>query len=271
MGQNDVVYDNVIVPFDSTVAGRTALAPAGDLAWRCGGRVVIVTNTDASDKASKAAIKSRAMSQSGADADFWVDLDHSLGTALVEAAKFRTKPIICVSAKGKPGGLLKGKRWALPALVQEVLEESTVPVLVIGPEADTSRGLPMTEIVVSTDGSEDSEQILPLAAEWAKSMKLKFTLIGVASEKSDSTQAETDYLAERISDVRGIVPEARHELVRASDPVEGLITFMDAHDDAILAMSTHGRTGGSRRSALGSVAQQVISRSKRAVLLRRPT
>ncbi len=265
------MYDNVIVPFDSSPSGRTALAPAGDLAWRCGGRVVIVTNTDASDKASKAAIKSRAMSQSGSDADFWVDLEHSLGTALVEAAKFRTKPIICVSAKGKPGGLLKGKRWAIPSLVQEVLESSPVPVLVIGPEADTSRGLPMTEIVVSTDGSEDSEQILPLAAEWARSMKLKFTLIGVASEKSETTRAESDYLSERIAELRDRVPEAHSELVRATDPVEGILRFMDAHENAILAMSTHGRTGGSGRSAVGSVAQQVIARSKRAVLLRRPT
>jgi len=147
----------------------------------------------------------------------------------------------------------------------------SVPVLVIGPETDTSRGLPMTEIVVSTDGSEDSEQILPLAAEWSRSMKLKFTLIGVASEKSETTRAESDYLSERIAELRDRVPEARSELVRASDPVEGLLRFMDDHEDAILAMSTHGRTGGSGRSAIGSVAQQVIARSKRAVLLRRPT
>lgn len=264
------MYDNVIVPFDSTVAGRTALAPAGDLAWRCGGRVVIVTNTDASDKASKAAIKNRAMSQSGADADFWVDLEHSLGTALVEAAKYRTKPIICVSAKGKSPGLLKGKRWSLPSLVQEVLEGATVPVLVIGPETDTSRGLPMTEIVVSTDGSEDSEQILPLAAEWARSMKLKFTLVGVASDKSSNTQGEADYLSARIAEVRDRVPEATCQLVQATDPVEGLLKFMDEHDNAILAMSTHGRTGAGK-STIGGVAQQVIARSKRAVLLRRPT
>ena len=154
--------------------------------------------------------------------------------------------------------------------MQEVLDHAPVPVLVIGPEADTAQGLPMTEIVVSTDGSEDSEQILPLAADWARSMKLGLTLVGVASEKSDSTTAETDYLEERIAEIRNQVPDAKYELIRAADPVEGLLGFMDARTDAILAMSTHGRTGTGRAS-LGGVAHQVVARCKRAVLLRRPT
>src|SRR5690606_35541500 len=88
------VYENVIVPFDGSPQGRGALAPAADLAWRCGARIVIVNNTDASDKASRAELKTRAMSLSGADVDFWVDLEHSLGRALVEAARFRPDPIV---------------------------------------------------------------------------------------------------------------------------------------------------------------------------------
>ena len=71
------VYENVIVAFDGSGQGRAALAPAGDLAWRCGAKIVIVNNTDASDRASREALKTRAMSLSGADVDFWVDLDHT--------------------------------------------------------------------------------------------------------------------------------------------------------------------------------------------------
>ena len=41
------VYDNVIVPFDGAMSGRVALAPAADLAWRCGARVVIVNQLQA--------------------------------------------------------------------------------------------------------------------------------------------------------------------------------------------------------------------------------
>src|SRR5262245_7669669 len=77
MRHNVAVFQNVIVPFDGSLPARAALAPAADLAWRCGGRIVIVNNTDASDKASRDALKSRAMSMSGADVDFWVDVDHT--------------------------------------------------------------------------------------------------------------------------------------------------------------------------------------------------
>jgi nucleotide-binding universal stress UspA family protein len=264
------VYENVIVPFDGSVQGRAALAPASDLAWRCGARVVIVNNTDASDKASREAIKTRAMNLSGADVDFWVDLKDPLGTALLEAAKYRPNPVICVSAKQKQGGLLRGKRPSLPAVADEVVRRSPVPVLVIGQETDVSRGLPMTELVVSTDGSEQSQQVLPLAASWARGLKLKLTLIGVVHEGAENTDGEREYLEGLVTQLSGQVPEVGYELVRAPDPAAGIVRFMDAHDDAIIAMATHGR-GGTGKGTLGGVAARVVARSKRATLLVRPS
>src|SRR4051812_45888348 len=158
------VYENVIVPFDGTQPGRAALAPAADLAWRCGARIVIVNNTEVSDTASRAALKTRAMSMSGADVDFWVDVNHGLGDAIVEASKFRANPLVCIAMKAKPG---IRKRFALTPLAEDVFRDIDVPVLVIGPNAETSRGLPLVEIVASLDGSPASEQILRLSAAWA--------------------------------------------------------------------------------------------------------
>jgi nucleotide-binding universal stress UspA family protein len=265
----EAVYENVIVAFDGSGQGRAALAPGGDLAWRCGAKIVIVNNTDASDRASREALKTRAMSLSGADVDFWVDLDHTLGRALVEAAKFRPNPIVCISVKGKPGGLLKGKRFTLPPLGEEVIRDSPVPVLIIGQETDTSRGLPLTEIVVSTDGSPAAEEVFAIGADMARDLKLIFTLVGVVHESSGDTTGELKYLEEKAESLRGRVPEVRHELIKAPDPATGLIEFMEHREDAILAMSTHGRSGVNR-SALGSVALKVVGQCKRAVLVRRP-
>lgn len=270
LGQNVTVYENVIVPFDGSPQGRGALAPGGDLAWRCGAKIVIVNNTDASDRASREALKSRAMSLSGADVDFWVDLEHSLGQALVEAAKFRPNPVLCISVKGKPGGLLKGKRFTLPPIADEVLREAPVPVLVIGPEADTSRGLPMTELVVSTDGSPSAEEVFELGVEFSHALKLKFTLVGVVHESTEDTSGESAYLEEKVAGLRGQIPEVRYELVKASDPASGLIKCLADREDAILAMSTHGRSG-LNRNALGGVASKVLAQSKRAILFRRPS
>lgn len=264
-----MVYENVIVPFDGSVQGRAALAPAADLAWRCGARVVIVNNTDASDKASREAIKSRAMMLSGADVDFWVDLKNPLGSALVEAAKYRANPIICVSAKQKQGGLLRGKRPSLPAIADEVVRTSPVPVLVIGQETDVSQGLPLTELVVSTDGSESSQQILPLAASWARGLKLKLVLIGVVHEGAPNTEGEEEYLTGLVNRLSGQVPEVESELIRAPEPARGIIDFMGSRTASILAMCTHGRGAG--KATLGGVSAKVVARSPRATLLLRPS
>ena len=92
------MYQNVIVPNDGTLEGRIALAPAADLAWRCGARVVHVSNTEVSDKSSKAVVKGHAMAQSAADAEFWVDLENDLPDAVLKAATYRLNPIFCVAS-----------------------------------------------------------------------------------------------------------------------------------------------------------------------------
>ena len=85
-------------------------APASDLAWRCGARVVNVSNTDVSNRSAQAAVKQHAISQSAADAEFWVDLEHSLGEATLKAASFRPDPIICAGSPLPAPRLLGSKR-----------------------------------------------------------------------------------------------------------------------------------------------------------------
>jgi nucleotide-binding universal stress UspA family protein len=262
------VYDNVIVPFDGSLSARAVLAPAGDLAWRCGARIVIVNNTEASDQASKAALKSRAMSLSGQDVDFWVDLDNDLGTALIEAANHRSNPVVALPIRTRPGGLRR--RPVMGAMAADVLINSPAPVMVIGPSTDVSRGLPMTEIVVALDGSDESELALPLAAQWARELKLTLTLVGVVRESDQGSHSgELSYLRAQLAAVADDVAEASCELLEAPDPATGLCGFLADHDSAVVAMSTHGRSGVDTHP-LGSVAQGVLLNSLRPMLFVRP-
>lgn len=264
------MYENVIVPFDGSLPARAALAPAADLAWRCGARIVIVNNTEANDHASRKALKTRAMSMSGSDVDFWVDVDHSLGRALVEAAKFRSAPIICVPVRGKQGALRR--KASLGPVPVEVLEAGVAPVLVIGPETDVSRGLPLTELVVSLDGSAASEAVLDTAVTWARHLKLRVILAGVvrAGAGDEEHRAERDYLQSQAAKIRSEVPESSVELIEATDPADALCDFLGGHEDAVIAMSTHGRSGLDK-NPLGSVAHEVLMHSPRAILLIRPS
>ena len=264
------LYQNVIVPFDGSLPARAALAPAADLAWRCGGRIVIVNNTDASDRASRDALKARAMSMSGADVDFWVDTGHSVGRAVIDAAEFRADPIVCIPVRMKTTGLRR--KPVLQAMAAEVLREAPAPVLVIGPETDTGRGLAMAEIIVSLDGSEASEVVLPVAVAWARELKLRLALVGVVREGAggqDGHESETAYLRSHLATVADEVPDASFELIEAVDPATGLIARLSRTPDAVVAMSTHGRSGVDD-TPLGSVARSVMLASSRPLLFVRP-
>jgi nucleotide-binding universal stress UspA family protein len=264
------MFQNVIVPFDGSLPARAALAPAADLAWRCGGRVVIVNNTEANDTASRDALKSRAMSMSGADVDFWVDVGGSVGHALVEAARFRDDAIICIPVRSKTGGLRR--KPVVSAVAAEVLRESPVPVLVIGPETDVSRGLTMGEVVVALDGSAASEMVLPTAVAFARGLKSRVSLVGVVREGAGGQAghaAETSYLRAHFEALSREGLHAEFELVEAVDPATGLLGRLARQDDAIIAMSTHGRSGVDNKP-LGSVAQGVLLRSPRPMLFVRP-
>lgn len=264
------MYQNVIVPFDGTLSARSALAPAADLAWRCGARVVIVNNTEASDQVSRDALKARAMSMSGADVDFWVDLERSIGQAVIEAAKFRDDPLVCVSVRTRTSGFRR--KQVLTAMAAEVLTGAPAPVLVIGPETDVSSGLGVGELLVALDGSPASEQILPVAVEWAQALRLRVVVAGVVRSGGGGIEAHTGeagYLQNHVAKVSREVDDVDFELLEAVDPASGLADWLAGHPTAIAALTTHGR-GGVDDKPLGSVAQAVLLRSRRPLLFLRP-
>lgn len=264
------LYENVIVPFDGSLPAGAALAPAADLAWRCGARLVIVNNTEVSDRASRDALKARAISMSGPDVDFWVDTEGSVGEAVVRAAEHRAAPVVCLPVRAKASGLRR--KPVLQAMAAQVLRHAPAPVLVLGPATEVGQGLPMAEVVVSLDGSSASEQVLSLAVAWARAFELRLSLVGVVRDGAggeEGHRAETTYLEEHLARVRGEVPDASFELIEAVDPCTGLVERLRRGDDAIVAMSTHGRSGVDD-SPLGSVAQAVLVRSSRPMLFARP-
>jgi nucleotide-binding universal stress UspA family protein len=276
MGQNDrsmappVLYDHVIVPYDGTLPAREGLAPAAGLAWRCGARIVIVNTTEASDRRSRQQVKAAAMAMSGADVDFWVDPDRSLGQALVETARHRSRPILCVPIRRKDTVLRR--RPLLTAMPAEALLGAPCPVLVIGPETEIDQGLPLRELVVGLDGSAASESVLELALTWARALRLGVVLVGVVHDTRDRAhEAERAYLERHLARLAGEEPdlELSVELVGAQDPTEGLLHALAPREASILVMSTHGR-GGVDRYPLGSVAQATMLRSPRALLFQRP-
>jgi hypothetical protein len=264
MGHDVGVYQNVIVPNDRTREGRIVFAPAADLAWRCGARVVNVSNSDVSDRSSRAAVKQHAISQSAADVEFWVDLEHSLAEATLKAASFRPDPIVCAASPPRGPKLLRRGRPVLSPVVAQLAQRADVPVVVIGPVTDTSRGLPMTEMVVVLDGTAEALAMVVRATEWAQQFKLRmvFTALSDRDRLRDrpNVQQYVDEQANSVTAPGGVGVE----LVQGSGGVDELVTMLADHEDAVVMMSP-----GPAGAALSRAATELILTSPRAVVLMR--
>jgi hypothetical protein len=256
------VYENVIVPNDGSLGGRMVFAPAADLAWKCRARVVNVANTDVNDKASKAAVKQYAMSQTDRDVEYWVDLKRPLATATLIAASYRTGCIICVASPPPPPKIIGRRRLSVSPLVLELARRSEVPVVVIGPATETGQGMPMNELVVVLDGSPESDDVLGPAMEWATTFRLRMVLVAVARPgKAHDLSAMQQYLDARAGSLSAPVGVG-FELLPGEAGVADLATVLSAHESAVVMVAT-GPTG----TALDGQTEELLRLSPRAVVL----
>ena len=256
------VYENVIVPNDGSLEGRVVFAPAADLAWRLSARLVQVSNTEATDKSSRATVKGQAIAHSAADVEFWVDVDHDLASAVLTALSYRPDSMLCVGSPGSKGSFMGRRRSGMQPLAAAIVGAAPVPVMVVGPKADTSRGLPMSELVVVLDGTPAGDGVLALAAEWAHDYKLRLVLTYVTSGASPAAQGEQqDYLDQRAASLQAVGGVAV-ELVQGDGGPEALARLLERHPDAVVMTMS-----GARRGSPGPLASALVEHSPRAVLL----
>lgn len=259
------MYQHVIVPFDGGLESRAALAPAADLAWRCGAKVVVVSTTAVEDEAATHALKSQAMSKSGADIDFWLDRNMELGAAVVEATRFRADSLICVASRYRLHGVIRKKKVPSP-LPGAVLRHSPVPVLVIGPETDLTRGLPLGELLMPVDDSPESVRAARLAVQWANELRvaLRFLYVVAPGAVDPNPPAAVGHLHD---EVRAEVPGATLEVIETDHPAAALVAIAAEGTDAVILLPS---TGATDRAALDRYAHEVVDSSTRAVLVAPP-
>ncbi len=120
-----------------------------------------------------------------------------------------------------------------------------------------------SRILVPLDGSEGAEAALPWAEALARLAPSTLYLLTAAAPE-DAARA-TSYLARIAAAVReqGLVAEP---IVAAGRPAEAVVREAAAREANLLVMTTHGRSGPGRW-VLGSVADEVLHRTTRPVLL----
>ncbi len=207
---------------------------------------------------------------------------HPAETILETTSKDRDT-LIAMATHGRSGA----KRWLLGSVAEKVLRGATNPLfLVRAAAANASPQRILNSIVVPLDGSSLAEQILPTVANWARAFDVEVTLIRAFEFPASAYYGSEDYLP----DFDAFRKEARKEAAAylkkkeislvgegvrtvSTVTIEGsaadeIIGYAQTAPRALIAMSTHGRSGV-RRWILGSVTEKVVRHGNDPVLVLR--
>ena len=184
------------------------------------------------------------------------NVEHKYGASaehIVMESEKDADTLIVMSTHGRSGV----GRWALGSVTDKVLHATDKPLLIIRAEGnDATLEGTMGHIIVPLDGSALVESILPYAAGLAKALEAKLCLVrATADDKADAD--ERDHLERLAERIRGAgVAEVAGQVLHG-DPATAIVDLTHEYPDALVAMTTHSRSGVGRW-VIGSVTDRVV-------------
>jgi nucleotide-binding universal stress UspA family protein len=162
-------------------------------------------------------------------------------------------------------------RWAVIGSVAEsVVSRSADPVVLVGPRCSAESLQDPRRIVICVDQSPESHSSIPHAIDWAKALHLDIEVALVIRPSDEEDEVYQDVLLGPLADrIAGEGVSAYPVLLRNGYPAGALVDLAEALPGALLAMTTHTRTGLTR-FMVGSVTMGVLNSAPCPVLVTRP-
>lgn len=193
--------------------------------------------------------------------------------AILEEASRDPPALVAMSSHGRTGLL----EVLLGNVALSVVRNSGQPILIYRPRGNSKerpKEAPKIErVILPLDGSTLSESTIPAAVDMAKSLNAHLVLVHVVSPDvrvppgiPAGDVLESSYIrsrAEGIEKTYGIRPDWD---VLHGEPADAICRYVRGHRDAILAMSSHSRSG-LKRTIIGSVTSECLRRSRTPLLV----
>jgi len=281
-----MMFDRLLVPLDGSKSGEVALPFLQRLPLKVGARVVLaqIIEPGAADPGPGFVEESvefaegylrqiaKTLPRAGIVVDTLVRCDR-VAESLAAAAEEEGVSLILLATHGRTASDSR----PFGGVTEQLIRTSSVPILAV-PSLSFAAfqrvpGPPMESILVTTDGSDYADAIVPLAADIAVACTCTVLLLEVipasGSEYRISSQeaAAEEHLARlsRVFAKRGISTEC---ITERGHPVGGILELARRRNVDLIAMSTHGgaqRTG----TVVGSVTQAVLQQAGIPVLMTR--
>jgi nucleotide-binding universal stress UspA family protein len=271
---DEIIFDDVVVPLDGSSFAEHAIPIAEVLAHTSTGRMELVgvtRDTDRDDAQRQQERKEEAALAQSAKGleDYLRQMAWSLGKGGVEVhytvrsgsiateidrlARDVRADIIVMSTHGRSSV----ERMLRGSVADGVVRRSDIPVLMIRPREEwTSRASQFRRLLVSLDGSESAESVLPYVRAMARHFGSEVLLLAVPEGEGEVARLE-HYLhnVTQALQARGIEVKA---MVTGSGAARTIIATSQSEPVDLIMMATRGRGSLAAHDSVGSVAERVV-------------
>ena len=283
------MYEKILVPLDGSEVAEQAIPYVERLTQKLKSEVILITVClpgDPLERALTEYIERRAekIQSLGVNARS-LCIEGDSATSIIDFAEKNKVGLIVISTHGKTGI----SHWPLGSIASKVVQRSNIPVFLVrsSQPGKAPADNELDKILVTLDGSQFSEAIIPHVEKLAKSMNSEVTLLRVIEPAklpqlaaySDREKYEKDFMAKMEREAERYLAKKRTALeskgVKVNSafligkPVETILQYSEEKSANLVALTTHGFSGISKW-AYGSVASKIIEGSPKPILLVRP-
>ena len=267
------------MPLDGSEFALRALPTARALAEHLEAEVHTISATGADDAARLQALTAAALGVEPGDDRARVVTDGEPADAIARRAEELGSCVVCMCTHGR--GRLSGA--FIGSVARSLLQRTPDPIVALGPMADNPGWTPrppswpeplsIPRIVACVDGSDSSEQIVPIAASWASALGMSMTIFTVVEDAPPPIRAEhhqsrygpypdaDSYIGALVERWRGGGPNVDGEVARDPiGPASAIRHHLDRRPAGLVAVTTHARSG-LQRAVLGATAASIVHAS----------
>ena len=242
------MYTRILVPVDGSTFSEQLIAPAAKVASATGTGLTLLRVVEEAEELEAASryVESLA-ARVGAKSICSLAAAAGVAAAIRDEARRVPATLVAICSHGRSGAM----QAIFGSVALQVLRGLGEPLVVFRPNPEApATPSKVGRVVLPLDGSAASESIVPQAAAMAKWLGAKVVVVSVidSSLRLDAIipagdVQESGYVRGQAKDIadRYGVPVGWEVL--HGDPKEAIPQFVRGLGDAMLAMTTHGRTG----------------------------
>ena len=286
------MYERVLVPVDGSEVSKAVLGAVSNLATALGSKVTVFhvdcdqspLRSDKDQGPNRLETYLTEIKTTFSSKGVKVEVATACGRPSEEILKKAEEGygLIAMATHARTGSA----RSVYGSTTDAVITSAKAPMLLMHPTADVSSADPgIKAVVVPLDGSAFGEAVLPdaeaLAARLGAQLVLtrvlpaEATLAGMVDPEfydpesyKQAEQSARAYLDGKVQALLATGVSAKAELHEGYAP-DQIVDAAEMIDGSLIFMSTHGHTG-SASWPLGSVADRVVRRARRPVIIDKP-